>query len=290
MPAFDPTSPAAPFGQRWTLAGEAVVTGLGVHTGADVTLTLRPAPAGHGYAFVRTDLPGAPRVHARPDAVRSGYLATVLQAGDASVSTVEHVLAALWGLGFTDCELLLDGPEAPIGDGSSAPFVQALLEAGAVALDASRPVRDLPAAGVMVGDRSVSSLPGPNTAITVACDYGRPPAGPQLLSLDLDPATFAREIAPARTFALEEEVAAMRAAGLVKGASLDCAVVVGRDGYSVPLRFPDELVRHKALDLIGDLALLGTWWRGRVIAIKAGHALHTDFARALDAHLEGTLA
>ena len=279
MTPFDPTNPDAPWGQRWTLARIAVVEGIGVHTGTNVRLEIAPAPAGHGYVFVRADLPGAPRIPARPELVRSGYLATVLEAGGASVSTVEHLLAALWGLGVSDALLTLDGPEAPIGDGSAQPFVDAIRAAGVVALEAPRPTLDLPAAGVAVGDRSVSVVPGPEAAVTVACDYGRPPAGPMLFAAVLTPAAFAAEIAPARTFALEEEVAAIRAAGLAQGASLDCAVVVGRDGFSVPLRFPDELVRHKALDLVGDLALLGAWWRGRVIAVKAGHALHVALAK-----------
>ncbi len=242
-------------------------------------LEIAPAPAGHGYVFVRADLPGAPRIPARPDLVRSGYLATVLEVDGATVSTVEHVLAALWGLGVTDALLTLDGPEAPIADGSAAPFVAAIREAGVVALAAPRPLLDLPATGVAERDRSVSVVPGPETSVTIACDYGRAPAGPMLYTATLTPAVFATEIAPARTFALEEEVEAIRAAGLAKGASLDCAVVVGRDGFSSPLRFPDELVRHKALDLVGDLALLGAWWRGRVVAVKAGHALHVSFAR-----------
>lgn len=289
MQPFDPTSPDAPFDQRWTLAGETVVTGIGVHSGVQVALRLAPASAGDGYVFVRADLPGAPRIAARPANVRSGHLATVLQAGEASVSTVEHLLAALWGLGFTDAELILDGPEVPILDGSAAPWVEALRRVGANALAAPRPYLDLPAAGVMAADRSVSAVPGLTTAVTVACDYGRSPAGPMLYALDLTPASFAAELAPARTFALEEDVQAMRDAGLIKGASLDCAVVVGRDGFSAPLRFPDELVRHKALDLIGDMALVGAWWRGRLVAVKAGHALHTDLARAVVRQLEGTI-
>lgn len=287
MTPFDPTIPDAPWGQRWTLAGIAVVEGVGVHTGTTVRLEIAPAPSGHGYAFVRTDLPGTPRIPARPERVRSGYLATVIEADGASVSTVEHVLAALWGLGVTDAELRLDGPEAPIADGSAAPFVEAIRAAGVVALAAPRPFLDLPAAGVGEKDRSVTVVPGPGTDVTVACDYGRAPAGPMLFSTALSPAAFAAEIAPARTFALAEEVAAIRAAGLARGASLDCAVVVERDGYSVPLRFPDELVRHKALDLVGDLALLGAWWRGRVVAVKAGHALHVSLARRIAAERPG---
>ena len=279
MTSFDPISPDAPWGQRWTLAGLAVVEGVGVHTGTTVRLEIAPAAAGHGLVFQRVDLPGAPRIPARPELVRSGYLATVLEQSGASVSTVEHVLAALWGLGVSDALLALDGPEAPIADGSAAPFVAAIRAVGVVALDAPRPMLDLPAAGVAAGDRSVSIVPGPDAAVTVACDYGRPPAGPMIYSADLTPATFATEIAPARTFALEEEVAAIRAAGLARGASLGCAVVVGAEGFSSPLRFPDELVRHKALDLLGDLALLGAWWRGRVVAVKAGHALHVALAR-----------
>lgn len=278
MSCFDPTSPDAPFSRRWTIADQAVVVGVGVHSGEKTRLVLRPAEAGVGLRFRRVDLAGAPEVAALAHHVTDTRLSTTLGRGEARVATVEHLLAAVWGLGFTDAWLDVDGPEVPIGDGSALPFVEALRAAGARAHEAARPAMRLPASGVAEGERSVTSLPDARPRYAVAVDYGRAPLGPALTSGVLSPAHFAAEIAPARTFAREEDVAAMREAGLARGGSLACAVVATRDGFTSPLRFPDEPVRHKVLDLVGDLALLGSWWEGQVVAFKAGHGLHTRFA------------
>jgi UDP-3-O-[3-hydroxymyristoyl] N-acetylglucosamine deacetylase len=275
---FDPTAADAPFLRRWTLAGCVELSGVGVHCGAPVRVVVRPAEPGVGLCFRRIDVAGAPEIPARAERVVSTRMSTTLGAGPVHVATVEHLLAALWGLGLTDAWIDVDGPEVPIADGSALPFVEAVRAVGAVAHAADRVFMQLPACGVAEGERSVTSMPSRETHYAVAVDYGRPPLGPALTSGTLTPAHFATDIAPARTFAREEDVAAMQASGLARGGSLACAVVATRDGFSSPLRFPDEPVRHKVLDLIGDLALLGGWWQGHVVAFKAGHALHTRFA------------
>ena len=171
-------------------------------------------------------------------------------------------------------------------DGSALPLVEAVLAVGVEPLAGRRRRMALPAAGVAEGDRSVSVVPATGPAVTIACDYGHAQAGPQLLHLALTPEVFAREIAPARTFCLQREAEAMRAAGLAKGGSFENAVVFGPNGPSSALRFPDEPARHKALDLVGDLALVGAWWDGHVVAVKAGHGLHVALAQQVLARME----
>jgi UDP-3-O-[3-hydroxymyristoyl] N-acetylglucosamine deacetylase len=277
-PPFDPTDPRAPFARRWTLAACAELAGVGVHSGTSTRVIVRPAAPGVGLCFRRFDVAGHPEIPALVRHVVDTRLSTTLAVGTARVSTVEHLLAALWGLGLTDAWIDVDGPEVPIGDGSAHPFVEALRAAGATAHEAARPILSLPACGVADGERSVTAVPGEVARYAVAVDYGGAPLGAALTSGTLSPAHFASEIAPARTFAREEDVAAMREAGLARGGSLACAIVATRTGFTSALRFPDEPVRHKVLDLVGDLALLGGWWHGHVVAFKAGHTLHTRFA------------
>ncbi|MDB5099156.1 MAG: lpxC [Cyanobacteria bacterium RYN_339] len=275
---FSPIAVDAPFSRPWTLAAPIALASVGLHSGRTIQLSVLPAPAGTGLAFRRVDLPGAPVIPALANHATQTYLSTTLVAGEASVQTVEHVLAALWGLGLTDAWIDLDGPEAPGMDGSALPLVEAILEVGVVALPGLRR-RHAIQGGVAEGERSVSVVPSDRSVVTIACDYGHPDAGARILTFDLTPAVFAREIAPARTFCLQHEAEAMRAAGLAKGGSFDNAVVFGPDGPSSALRFPDEPARHKALDLIGDLALVGAQWSGHVVAVKAGHGLHVALAR-----------
>jgi UDP-3-O-[3-hydroxymyristoyl] N-acetylglucosamine deacetylase len=294
LAAFDamtlsPFAADAPFDRPWTLAEPVTLASVGLHTGRVVTLRALPAPAGTGLLFRRVDLPGAPTVPALAGHASQTYLSTTLVAGEASVQTVEHVLAGLWGLGVSDAWIELDGPEAPGMDGSAKPLVDAILAVGIEPLAGRRHRVALPAAGVAEGDRSVSIVTAASPSITVACDYGHPQAGPQILHLALTPEVFAREIAPARTFCLQHEAEAMRAAGLAKGGSFENAVVFGPDGPSSALRFADEPARHKALDLIGDLALVGAHWDGHVVAVKAGHGLHVALARKVLARTEATV-
>jgi UDP-3-O-[3-hydroxymyristoyl] N-acetylglucosamine deacetylase len=283
---LSPLAADAPFDRPWTLAEPIALASVGLHTGRTIQLRVLPAPAGTGLVFRRVDLPGAPTIPALASHATQTYLSTTLVAGEASVQTVEHVLAGLWGLGVSDAWIELDGPEAPGMDGSAKPLVDAILAVGVEVLPGRRRVYGLPAGGVMEGDRSVSVVPADAPSLTIACDYGHPDAGPMLLNLSLTPAVFAHEIAAARTFCLQHEAEAMRAAGLAKGGSFENAVVFGADGPSTPLRFVDEPARHKALDLIGDLALVGAHWTGHVVAVKAGHGLHVALARQAQAPVE----
>jgi UDP-3-O-[3-hydroxymyristoyl] N-acetylglucosamine deacetylase len=234
--------------------------------------------------FVRTDLPGAPRVPAllgHADRQGGDVRRTRLAAGGVRLSTCEHVLAALAGLGVDNAEIRLDGEEPPEPDGSALPFALAILEAGIVEQDAPR--RPLaPPRPVTVEDwnRSIRLEPAERLELAYRLHYDHPAVGTQELAWTADPDRFVAEIAPARTFALEEEVAELERRGLARGGSLDNAIVVGPKGplNPGPLRFPDELVRHKILDLLGDLSLLGRPLRARVSADRSGHSTNVALA------------
>lgn len=275
----DPIAAQDVWNQAWTLATPLDFEGVGVHSGLPARIRLIPAPAAHGVVFHRVDLPGAPALPARADLVGHTVMSTTLGFDGAAVHTIEHLLAALYGLGVSDVRIEVDGPEVPILDGSALPFVTAIREAGVRVHAAARPTVALPLAGLADGDKTLTVVPGDRMEVSYAVDFGHPLAGPQLFHAAITPAYFASEIAPARTFGFLRDVEAMRAAGLARGGSVENAIVIMDDAYSSPLRFPDELVRHKVLDLIGDLALLGGFWTGHVTAVKAGHKLHNRLAR-----------
>lgn len=267
-----------------TLESSVTVHGHGLHDGRAVQLTLRPAPLGSGVAFVRSDLPGAPRIPAHVDHVQATQLATTLGAHGASVSTVEHLLAALSALGVDDVEVSLDGPEVPILDGSAARWVEYIRRAGLVAEARRRRVLVVEqAVTVRDGDRWARLEPAPALELVAFVDFRHPalPAGTRRYVASPD--AFVRELASARTFGFARDVAAMHARGLALGGSLANAVLLDDDGVVNPegLRFPDELVRHKLLDAIGDLALLGSPLVGRYVGHKSGHLLNTRLASAL---------
>jgi UDP-3-O-[3-hydroxymyristoyl] N-acetylglucosamine deacetylase len=278
-----------------TVARPITSRGIGVHSGREVRLTILPAAAGSGVTFVRTDLPDAPLIPARGDRVVDTRLATTLGQGAARVSTVEHLLAAFAGVGIDNATVRLDGDEVPIMDGSAAPWVTLLAGAGRMELDGPRPTLVVDRrVSVREGEREIAVEPSPRYEIAydIAFEHAALPA--QSIDLVVDPARFASELAPARTFGFLADVEALKARGLARGGSLANAVVVGPDRILNPegLRFPDEFVRHKALDLVGDLALLGLPLRGRVTVARGGHQLHVALVAALLAdpsawHLEG---
>ncbi len=261
-----------------TLASRIQCTGIGLHTGKPVDLVLRPAAAGTGILFLRTDLDRPVRFPARAEWVVDTTLATTLGNQDARLSTIEHLISALHGMGVDNCTVECRGPELPIMDGSAAPFVYLIERAGLKPqrrmrrrLVISRPIE------VRDGDRWVRVIPSRDFKLSVAIDYAHPAIARQsLATLKLTPEIYARQIAPARTFGFLADVQKLQAVGLALGGSLQNAVVLdqrrvlNRDG----LRFSDEFVRHKALDLIGDLALLGLPLQGHVKAMRSGHALH----------------
>lgn len=269
--------------QQHTLATPATCRGVGVHSGRPVALTLRAAAAGSGLTFVRADAGGA-RVPVSAQAVVDTRLHTVLGAGGVTVSTVEHLLAAFSALGVDNAVVELDGPELPIMDGSALPFIQALDRAGLRAQGEPRRMIEVLAPVVVEhGGKRAELAPGDGFSMDVEIDFDTPAIGRQRLVLDIDEATVRRELAPARTFGFVGEVEALRAAGLARGAGLHNAVAIdgGRVVNPEGLRFPDECVRHKMLDALGDLYVLGAPLLGRYAARRPGHALNNALARAL---------
>lgn len=263
--------------QQRTLQRAVSCSGVGLHTGQRVTLRLVPAPVDHGLVFVRSDLPEKPSVPARGEFVTDTALATTLACGAAKVSTVEHVLAALSGLGIDNARIEVDGPEVPIMDGSAAPFAQLIRDAGV--RDQTQPKVFLVirrAVTVTDGDKSASFLPDRRFRIECTIDFKHPLISDQQFAVEVDDRLFLKEVAPARTFGFKRDVEHLRRLGLAKGGSLENAVVV--DDFSIlnpeGLRFPDEFVRHKLLDALGDVALLGRPVIGLLSAYKTGHALN----------------
>jgi UDP-3-O-[3-hydroxymyristoyl] N-acetylglucosamine deacetylase len=260
--------------------------GVGLHSGRPARLRISPASAHYGIWFKRTDLRGIDAlIPARWDAVADTRLSTLLANRDgATVGTVEHVMAALAGLGVDNALIEIDGPEVPILDGSSRPFVEAIVAAGVAPLEGERRcIRILKPIEVVDGDRMARLEPSERFELDLGIDFEAEAIGHQTVRLALGPGDFRRELAACRTFCLLSEIEAMRANGLARGGSLDNAVVV--DGAEVlnpeGLRRRDEFVRHKALDAVGDLALAGAPIVGRHVARRSGHEMTNRLLRAL---------
>lgn len=268
--------------QQHTLKAEFERSGIGLHTGEITRVRVLPAPPGQGRYFVRVDLEAAPQIPAQIAAVDQTLLSTELKQGAARVRTVEHLLAALVGLGVDNARIEINGPEVPLLDGSAGEWVNAILEGGLVAQAAPRP-RWLLRQPVVVqdGEAFVLALPATATQLSYGIEFDQLPAiGRQWHSFQL--VEFAQEIASARTFGFAEQIELLRAQGLIKGGSLENALVCGPQGWlNPPLRFPNEPVRHKLLDLVGDLSLLGTLPQAHFLAYKASHRLHTQLAAQL---------
>lgn len=269
-----------------TLAGPAICAGVGVHTGQRVRLAIRPAPAGAGITFVRTDVRDRDnRVRPHGEAVVQTRLGTVIaNAAGVTVSTIEHLMAALCALGVDNAVIELDGPEAPIMDGSALPFVQLLDRAGFRRQEtAQRVIEILEPVTVREGDKSASLTPCDRFEVMFEIEFPGTPIGRQAIELVADEDGFRRELAAARTFGFVHEVEALRAAGLARGGSLENAIVIEGERILNPegLRFKDEFVRHKALDAIGDLYVLGAPLLARFEGRKAGHGLNNALVRAL---------
>ena len=262
-----------------TLARAVQYTGLGLHSGMPVSMELKPAAANSGIVFFRADLPGKPGVQAHTKQVTSTMRATTLEDGAAKVFTVEHLLAALYVMGVDNCAVELSSAEAPVGDGSALPFVRLIEEAGIVRLSAVREVIRISAPiAVAEEGRAIKVLPYEGFKVSFTSTNPHPMLGVQQAEYEITPEVFAREIAPARTIGFMHEVEALKAKGLGLGGSLENTLVYDDETNLNPLRFPDELVRHKILDVLGDLALLGIPLRGHVVAVQSGHALNTALA------------
>jgi UDP-3-O-[3-hydroxymyristoyl] N-acetylglucosamine deacetylase/3-hydroxyacyl-[acyl-carrier-protein] dehydratase len=267
-----------------TLQNSASLTGTSLHTGENVTLTIHPAPENHGFKFRRRDLPDEPIVEARVENVKMVERATTLVEGSAKIHTVEHVISALTGMGVDNALIEMDANEPPIGDGSAGPYVQLIQKAGIVEQNIPRSVFE-PREPVHLETREGSILTViPDSKFRVSCTQVGPDGRfTQYLSIEINPETYVKEIAPARTFVFYEDVKPLMDKGLIKGGSLENAVVARGDSVlsKEPLRFADEFVRHKILDIVGDLALMGRRIHGHVIAVKPGHGPNTEMARLL---------
>lgn len=269
-----------------TLAASVSLHGVGVHTGQTVTLTLSPAPVNAGIAFLRTDVQGRDgRVLARADRVCDTRLGTTVgNPAGVTVSTVEHLMAALHALGVDNALITLDGPEAPIMDGSSRAFVAAIDAAGRRPQQARRRyIQILEPVAVEDGDKRAALVPADAFEMAVEIRFDDPAVGRQRFDCAIDETGFRDVLAPCRTFGFRKDVDALAAAGLARGGSLDNVVVIDDGVVLNPegLRHPDEFVRHKAVDAIGDLYLLGAPIIGRFEGLRAGHALNNALVRAV---------
>ena len=267
-----------------SLAKSASLSGSSLHTGEKVTLTLHPAPPGHGRKFRRRDLPDEPTIEARIDHVKTVERATTIVEGNAKVHTVEHVLAALSGLGIDNALIEMDASEPPICDGSAAPFVELIRRAGIVDQAVARPVWEVSEPLHLETKSGALMTVVPDSRFRVSCTHVGPDGRcTQFHSTEITPAIFEKEIAPARTFVFYEDVKPLMEKGLIKGGSLENAVVVRGEQVlgKEPLRFKDEFVRHKILDIVGDLALFGRSLKGHVIAIKPGHGPNSELTAAI---------
>ncbi|HZE21048.1 MAG TPA: UDP-3-O-acyl-N-acetylglucosamine deacetylase [Desulfobaccales bacterium] len=266
-----------------TLAQPVTFSGIGLHLGRPVKVTIHPAAANHGLRFVRADLPGRPEILAHYSKVVDTTRATTLGEGRATLSTVEHLLAALRGAGVDNARVAVEGPEVPIMDGSAAPFAVLLAQTGfktqpwpRAYLRVQRPVE------LREGQQWMRVLPG-EPRITYHIDFNHPLIQRQRFTVPLYSEVFAQEIAPARTFGFLKEVQYLQTNGLARGGSLDNAVVLDESGVLNPegFRFPEECVRHKILDAVGDLALLGLHLYGRLEVSRGSHEFHWRFLRKL---------
>jgi len=273
-----------------TIKREVTFTGVGLHSGKSATLSILPGGRNSGIRFLRSDLGQEEPVPAFMDRIIDTRLATTIVTDDnALIATTEHVMAALFGMGIDNAIIALDGPEVPIMDGSAGPFVHVLARAGRRRQDACKwMLRINRKISYADGDSLVEILPHNGFMVTCEIDFNHPSIRRQSFSCELTPGRFVREIASARTFGFLDQVERLRQSGLALGGSLDNAVVIDDDGIvnAEGLRFADEFARHKALDVIGDLALLGFPLLGHVKARKSGHGHHFALMKELAAQPE----
>lgn len=258
---------------------------MGLHTGSEVKMTLCPAKEGTGIVFERVDLPGCPIIPATIEYVQDTSRSTTIGIGQVRVHTVEHVLAALYAYQIDNVRISVTSAEPPVGDGSSTPFVELIETSGVQEQNQLRPIAQLKAPVYWSkGDIHLVALPSDEYRISYTLHYPNSAAIRfQYHSTVIDQEIFKKEIAPCRTFALYDEVALLMDRGLIKGGSLENAVVIKDDVVfsKEGLRFPDEMARHKILDLVGDLSLVGFPFLAHVIAIRSGHTANTAFAKEL---------
>lgn len=262
-----------------TLRRTVTCAGIGLHSGKKVSLSLAPAPAGHGIRFRRIDLGGI-EIPAHVEYLSGAQqLQTTLVNGPASVETVEHLLSALRGMGIDNARIDLSQSEVPIMDGSAAPWVYLIQDAGVKAQQTPRQtLRVLRQMQLQHGDKHIALYPFDGFKVSYTITFDHPLVRNQQKTMAIDAQAFVNDVAPARTFGFLKEVEMLRQRGLALGGSLENAVVLGETGVLNPLRFEDEFVRHKILDAVGDLSLLGHAIQGHLVVHRGGHALHTAFA------------
>lgn len=273
-----------------TIKNQIALEGVGLQTGNKVHLNLKSSPANSGINFIRTDLQNKPLLNIQSIDLESSGSAlrrTALSLGGLEIQTIEHFMAALAGLGIDNIMVELDNAELPGLDGSAKEFLEALKKSGIAEQDAPKKILKVKEpVWCGKGEGMLAIFPDDNFKISYTLSYKNKSIGTQFLSLSVNEDTFESDIAPARTFCLEEEAAALLKIGLGKGANYNNTLVMGKDGpVKNVLRFPDEPVRHKILDLIGDLYLLGAPIQGHVIAIKSGHALNMELVKKLKSKL-----
>ncbi|MCE2393023.1 UDP-3-O-[3-hydroxymyristoyl] N-acetylglucosamine deacetylase [Candidatus Poribacteria bacterium] len=265
-----------------TIQNEVTISGTGLMLGELVNLAFKPASVDHGIVFHRTDLPDEPIVQVCPDNYEAIIpRCTSLRAGAAAVNSVEHLLSALAGMGVDNLRVDIDAPECPALDGSALPYVEILQQAEIVAQDAPRsPIELKDPFAAYDEDKQLILLPADSFQISFVYDHPKLPT--QVATLAIDPETYVSEIAPARSFCFADEIELLRSQGIGKGASYDNVLVIEDDGStSSELRFPNEVVRHKMLDLIGDLYLVGKLPQAQAVALKSGHTLHAQLILAM---------
>ena len=272
-----------------TILREASVSGKSLHTGEAVTLTLKPAPEDHGIVFRRVDLYGKPEIKPNIDLVTDLVRQTTIEEGHTKLHTIEHVLSALTGSGIDNAMVELNASEPPIMDGSEKFFVNLIQEAEPVEQSKDRNFIELKEpVSVSIGGSSIIALPYDGYKITCTSADNRG-LHSQHLSLDIDPETYTSQIAQSRTFVIYEEIEELLKLGKIRGGSLDSAIVLKGDKImsKEPLRFPDELVRHKMLDIVGDLSLLGRPLKAHIVAILPGHRINAELSKAIKARIDG---
>ncbi|MBW4671829.1 MAG: UDP-3-O-acyl-N-acetylglucosamine deacetylase [Cyanomargarita calcarea GSE-NOS-MK-12-04C] len=277
--------------QQHTLSAPIAQTGIGLHSGANTHVRILPAPTGSGRYFVRVDLPDSPVIKAQIASVNQTLLSTQLGSLEASVRTVEHLLASLAVMGVDNARIEIDGQEVPLLDGSALEWTKRIAEVGLTSQ--TKHTNEAPLVveqeiWVRQDDAFVAAIPAPYTRFTYGIDFDLPAIGNQWhswspsLNRENASADFTAEIAPARTFGLLHQIEHLQKSGLIKGGSLENALVCGSDGWvNPPLRFPNEPVRHKILDLVGDLSLLGNFPQAHFLAYKASHNLHIQLAKRI---------
>jgi UDP-3-O-[3-hydroxymyristoyl] N-acetylglucosamine deacetylase len=268
--------------ERKTVNTNVSITGIGLHSGIYTKVELHPARAGSGVTFVRADLDGL-RIPALQASTTSLDHATTVGKDDVSVGTVEHLLSAVMAFGITDLDVLIDGPEVPIVDGSALPFMHLIDAAGLRGLGVGMPVLRIKQPIELVdGEKSIRITPSNRLILNYKIDFAHPAIGRQSYHFDYERDNFLRKIAPARTYGFLKDVENLRKAGLARGGSVENCIVLDESGVmNGPLRFRDEFVRHKILDLLGDLALIGRPIVGEITANRAGHAMHSRFVEKI---------